>query len=302
MDAAVVYGIVYRATCSVNGKVYIGQTYRCVPVDDSRLLVVRRRKHENMALKGVDFPFYAAMRKHGIESFRWEIVCHLSSVAELDSVERRQISDSGSMRRDRGYNAMSGGRSREMSDGTKQKMSEAAKRRWQDPEEKRHLTALIVQGQKRMPDESRRRMGEPFRRLHQDPVKEKRRTDALRASLSTPEFRSLRSKIAKEMWKNADAETRALWLARINRDLQKGRETMRGRPVSAETRRRLSTSGRMQRARPFEVRTLSGDLVGRFDNVVTGALAIGSFQSNLSACLHGKIKTTRGMVARFLKS
>lgn len=59
-----VIGIIYRYE-SPSGKYYIGQT-----IDEKR----RKVTHKRLASKGVDLPFYKAIRKYGFENFEYTIL------------------------------------------------------------------------------------------------------------------------------------------------------------------------------------------------------------------------------------
>ena len=53
-------GIIYKWTCSKSGKSYIGQTINPK---------ARRMQHKSAAKNGSTYPFHAAIRKYGINSF-----------------------------------------------------------------------------------------------------------------------------------------------------------------------------------------------------------------------------------------
>ena len=60
-------GIIYKVTNIINGKVYIGKT--------TKTLKQRKQSHMRYAQKGGKGVFLSAIRKYGIESFKWEILC-----------------------------------------------------------------------------------------------------------------------------------------------------------------------------------------------------------------------------------
>ena len=64
-------GIIYCYT-SPSGKKYIGQT-----TDKDR-----KSKHLYLCKKGVDIPFYRAIRKYGIENFKYEILYSIDDTLE----------------------------------------------------------------------------------------------------------------------------------------------------------------------------------------------------------------------------
>ena len=65
-ELVVVYGIIYKCTNLINGKIYIGQTIKGL----------KRRKalHEITADKNRGFYFHNAIRKYGKENFKLEII------------------------------------------------------------------------------------------------------------------------------------------------------------------------------------------------------------------------------------
>jgi group I intron endonuclease len=108
------YGIIYKATNVINEKVYIGQTIQT--------LHSRRTKHESNSRK--ERPLYhfgKALKKHGLDNFKWEIVMSCNNREELNDMERQCVITFDSHKS--GYNETLGG---EGSCGRKQ--SEATKR------------------------------------------------------------------------------------------------------------------------------------------------------------------------------
>ena len=79
------FGIIYKATNLINGKCYIGQT----------TLTLRGRINEHKkAAKVNKYPsivFHKAIRKHGIENFKWEILCECDSKNILNIRETMKI-------------------------------------------------------------------------------------------------------------------------------------------------------------------------------------------------------------------
>lgn len=60
------YGVIYKVTNLVNGKIYIGQT--------KQDFYKRKRYHLFCLRNGCQFVFYRAMRKYGLDNFEWEII------------------------------------------------------------------------------------------------------------------------------------------------------------------------------------------------------------------------------------
>ncbi len=111
--------IVYLVRNLRNGKGYVGQTQRTL--DD------RWAEHVHNALKmKKEMPIYAAIRKHGVESFEVTILQECLSPEELDQAEKRWIDELGTY--SRGYNATKGGHGisgYKHTEDAKRRMSEA---------------------------------------------------------------------------------------------------------------------------------------------------------------------------------
>lgn len=63
-------GYIYKCTCLINNKVYVGQT--------RQTFIMRKKDHlkryNNKNYKSYNYLFYRALRKHGKENFGWEVV------------------------------------------------------------------------------------------------------------------------------------------------------------------------------------------------------------------------------------
>lgn len=97
-------GIIYKATNLVNGKVYIGQT--------TRTLKRRKGEHLSDARNGSTDPFHNAIRCHGEENFKWEVIDRADNDEELNQKEIYWISYYNSYiyaENSNGYNATRGG-------------------------------------------------------------------------------------------------------------------------------------------------------------------------------------------------
>lgn len=93
------YGLIYKITNTVNGKVYVGQT--------TRTMEWRWRQHQQPNRKS-RMPIGAAIQKYGPENFTIEQLEGCSSQAELDEAETRWIALLGSLA-PAGYNIREGG-------------------------------------------------------------------------------------------------------------------------------------------------------------------------------------------------
>jgi len=71
--------LIYRATCLVNGKCYVGKS--------NRSLEERIKNHLYTVKRGSKSAFHCAIRKHGVESFKWEILDKALFVDMLSDME-----------------------------------------------------------------------------------------------------------------------------------------------------------------------------------------------------------------------
>ena len=116
-------GIIYKITCSINGKVYIGQT--------TETIEQRLERHFKMAFaeEKPKIKFQRAIKKYGKENFIIEEIDRASSKEELDEKEKSWIAKYNSIKS--GYNTALGGEggntyagiSEEQMDEIKQKIS-----------------------------------------------------------------------------------------------------------------------------------------------------------------------------------
>ena len=120
------YGIIYKAVNSVNGKIYIGLT--------TSDLEIRKYQHRNKSEKQKNKQLlYKAIRKYGWVNFEWEIIDHAENEDELNKKEVTWIEFYNSYafkENSNGYNMTIGGESTKgvrLSDETRKRISEATK-------------------------------------------------------------------------------------------------------------------------------------------------------------------------------
>lgn len=98
------YGIIYKVTNSINGKIYVGQT--------TKELKERIKGHYD-AHKNPKNIFHKALKKYGFENFNWCVIDFAESQGELDIKEEFWIKFYKSyvgFEDSNGYNSTSGGR------------------------------------------------------------------------------------------------------------------------------------------------------------------------------------------------
>ena len=130
-------GIIYKATCLINGKVYIGRTINGF----NR----RKRQHERCSLKNkLNYYFYNALRKYGIDSFKWEIIDTVKTENELNLLEQLYIEEYRRKGEVYNLNDGRGGMSGfKIPEKTKRKMSKAKKGKLFTEEHKRKLSEAL---------------------------------------------------------------------------------------------------------------------------------------------------------------
>ena len=92
--------IIYKVLNKINGKEYIGQTVGS--------LKIRKRKHISAALRNPGtIYFHKAIRKYGIDNFKWEILTECDTIEELNRLEIHYIKLYNTF--NNGYNLTLGG-------------------------------------------------------------------------------------------------------------------------------------------------------------------------------------------------
>lgn len=114
--------IVYKCTCKVNGKIYVGCTKHNVES--------RWNNHVRHALSGSTYPFHRAIKKHGSDAFIVEIIQQCQTLEEMSNAEVLWIERLNSANKLKGYNATLGGNNAQRTPETRERMCLAAARRW----------------------------------------------------------------------------------------------------------------------------------------------------------------------------
>lgn len=122
-----VYGVIYRITNILNGKIYFGQTKSNPPS-------LRWNRHKYSANKGCKVPIHCAIALYGIDSFKFEIECYCDTLDELNKKEIELISKNNTFCPN-GYNIMKGGDNYEKTDEHKQKIANSLRGKKKTPEQ-----------------------------------------------------------------------------------------------------------------------------------------------------------------------
>lgn len=113
--------VIYKITNLINHKIYIGQT---IEYEE------RIRHHKQTAFrensKEKDRPLYRAIRKYGLDNFKFEIIDKADSIEELNEKEIYYINKYDScVDNEKGYNLDKGGKNGRKSEETKRKIGDA---------------------------------------------------------------------------------------------------------------------------------------------------------------------------------
>lgn len=114
------YGLIYKITCTINGKIYIGQTIQPLQARWVAHKYIAKKEFKDKSNK-----FYNAIRKYGFENFSCKILCYANSREELD--HREQVCIRLFKSQENGYNTHEGGLSQRLSIETRAKISAANK-------------------------------------------------------------------------------------------------------------------------------------------------------------------------------
>ena len=141
--------LIYKITNTVNGKIYVGQTIRT--------LEERKWQHINTAKHGHKNHLYNAMQKYGIENFKFEKICDVDNIEDLNILERYYIAKYNCI--EDGYNMVDGGNNNVMFlDDVKRKHAE----RMRSKETRSKISQSMKQYRKENPftEEHKRKLSE----------------------------------------------------------------------------------------------------------------------------------------------
>lgn len=201
--------VIYCITNLVNGKIYIGQTIYKNPNK-------RWTKHKYDTGVGSLCAIHMAMRKHGIDSFNFEVIDESASdLDELNDLESFYVSFYDTFK-SRGYNMTSGGESTEVSDETRNKISKGNTGKIKTLETREKIRQANIG--KKLSEETKKKISDAvsgekngfYGRKHSDETKEKlseasrgntfrlgkKHTDETKLKMSESQFKSKYHKIA----------------------------------------------------------------------------------------------------------
>lgn len=125
------YGIIYRATLLIDGRMYYGMT--------TKSLQKRIKGHANPPPKHT-FYFQRSIKKYGIDAFKWEIVeiCHCKEA--LITAERKWIAHDRTFERKRGFNLTRGGEGFELNQEARQRQKQSLRGRTFSEEHRKNIS------------------------------------------------------------------------------------------------------------------------------------------------------------------
>jgi group I intron endonuclease len=94
-------GIIYKATCSVNGKSYVGVTYRP--------LIERIHEHVKSSRGNPKYLLHRSIKKYGTDKFKFDVIDTYSSLEERDKKEILFVKQLKTYFKCGGYNMTLGG-------------------------------------------------------------------------------------------------------------------------------------------------------------------------------------------------
>lgn len=207
---------IYRITCSIDGKVYIGQARRAHERWTSHQSCLVRGKHRNL-------PLQEAWDTFGPEAFTWEIVAQPIGPHDPEAMTHLEVEVLKS--HPNAYNLMIPVQAYlGASKSTRARLSKRQLEIWSRPE----LKAKRVEG---------------LRAKKADPVYQEAHRTAMLAFNATPEGKAIRSRIARESWedpekrKNLSEARKKMWADPAYREKQRlARQASWANPASRAKR------------------------------------------------------------------
>lgn len=228
------YGIIYKHTNKINGKVYIGQT----------------TQHPKDRWDGgwgyCNNPYFmSAIKKYGWDNFTHEILGEYETKETLDMAEIEAISLYEATNREKGYNMKSGGSNGKLTEETRKKISETRKRNAKPMTEKQQDALakfnLLPRTKEHGENISKAKMGHTV----SEETKEKLRISRALQVNSPENSQDIRDKIGAASKGRVCSEETRKKLSSINM----------GKKFSEETRKKISISKRGKKLPPMSYDT-----------------------------------------------
>lgn len=136
------FGVIYKITNLVNGKVYVGKTRMRYPAQ-------RWRQHRHAARTGLTTYLYKALRKYGVENFKFEVIDEATTQAEFDEKENVWIDFLGTLDRSKGYNIRLGMPNVICDADTRKVLSDQRKEWWSSEANRKFFSEQLWNAEKR---------------------------------------------------------------------------------------------------------------------------------------------------------
>lgn len=227
---------IYKITCTINSKAYIGLTMQG--------LRGRFKGHAKNARDGSDVFLHRAMRKHGIENFLIEELAECYSLKEAQICERAQIAQHGTYQPG-GYNVTIGG---EGAFGMKMTPEQIEKTRQANigrkhSEESKLKRSVAMSGRKQTEEHKSKRIKATIGYKHTPEARAKMSASHTGVPLADDHLASLKIHHAKvRAERAADPEKMAQWKAACS-------EATKGKPKSEAHRQALKLAQERRRER-----------------------------------------------------
>jgi group I intron endonuclease len=252
-------GYIYRITNNLNGKQYVGQTLH----PD---IHTRWNQHKRKCKTMLGRCLFNAYVKHGIENFKFEIVCICFDEA-CNELEEFYIEKFNTLSPN-GYNLKSGGKNSRQNEETKKLISE----------KKKGVPSTIVYTDEMRKARSERKMGSKNHNFGK-PV--------------STEQRSAISEKMKQIWKEKK-EAGFVQSKTVIQALVKGRTEQRKAVIK---KAKVVSKGRKQRVGKYDD---YGTLLEEFESIQTAAIKTGAKPSVISSVCRGVKKRAGGFKWKFL--
>jgi len=298
------YGVIYKITNKINGKVYIGQTTGSFD----------RRYSSNLERNTSSEHLRSSIRKYGIENFEIEKELFVAKTKEeLDELERRLIRQYNSNDPAFGYNSSDGGANGKPNEETKRRLSESHKG-YVMPEEQKKAISKSLKGKSKPPFSEEHKANISKAGRNRKPISEETRARLSKASKGRKMSAEARRKISESLTGRPSPLKGIAKSEEHRKNISRGRkgivfsdehkkhlsEARKGRTLSEEHKRKIgeSSKGRKQSEETIEKRmkNIRTPVICLTTNEVFGSIAeaaeaFGIKRAVICNCCKGKQKT-----------
>ena len=287
--------VIYKATNTKTGKIYIGKY--------ERKFNIRKSQHKHNAfIKKIDTYLYKSMRKHGFDVFKWEIIDTAETKDELNKKEIYWIKRLKS-RAPNGYNMTNGGDGGtgfKHNEETRKQMSERQKNKWKNPDYRRRMVSINI-GRKASP-QTLKALSIAHKKRWREPGYREKMSKVFSGTPHTEETKRKISEAKKGKKMSLEARqnmSRAGKGKILSPDHRKNlSKALKGRVILPETRKKLRDANRGKGGRPIE-RSKDGVHWESFIGIRPAGRELGICSRQIFAVCKGERKTTRGYYWRY---